>query len=360
MSGQSLAADNGENRTVTTTTTVTSTSVSSSAASTTSATASADAYAGESEKFSYMPTFHGAFRGRFEQSTQTGEGRFQVRNARLSIEGKVAPIIDYKFQTDLCDRGKMKILDAWASIEACRGLNFRVGQFRQPFGTDCFRGPANYIFANRSAMARYVASVRGVGLQAGYGLKSVPLKIQVSMFNPTGISEHNVWVKKYAYAAKVSYKPGSLNFAAGFMSLRPEDVRINLWGASAGWTNGTVLLEGEYMHKHYTNNAAKAVNAVNLFADWGLPVKAGVFRRWSLQGRFDSMSSHSEGYRGIDGRLTTDQNSRSRVTVGSTLSYSYRKLRADVRLNYEQYFYGHGGRGDEAGNRVVAELVVSF
>lgn len=314
----------------------------------------------KSDKFSYIPEVHGVFRGRFEQSFDNGEGRFQVRNARVSIEGRVAPPISYKLNTELCDRGKMKILDAWAAIDPVRGLSLRIGQFRQPFGTDCFRGPATYYFANRSAMARYVANIRGVGFQAGYKFRPLPLTVQASIFNPTGISDHNVWVKKYAYAAKALLQPGDFSFAAGFMSMRPENVRINLVGASAGWQNSSLTLEAEYMRKHYTNSAARAVNAFNFFADWCTPVRAGIFDRWSLQGRFDSMSRHSEGYAGDDGRLTVDQNSRSRITLGSTLGYTYRKLRADFRLNYEQYFYGHGGRGDEAGSRIVAELVVSF
>ncbi len=325
--------------------------------------------------FSLIPEVHAAVRGRFEQSMETGAGRFQVRNARLSMEGRVAPIISYKVQVDLCDRGKIKALDAWAAIDIYKGLNIRVGQFREPFGVDCFRSPATYIFANRAALVKYVANVRGVGLQAGYLFCSLPLKLEASVFNPTEIADHDKWVKKYAYASKLTFSPtfgdssrgnaygkgeSAARFALSFMSLRPENVRMNLWGVSAGWSNETWLIEGEYIRECYANSAARAVNAFNFFVDWGHPIKWGDFNRWSLQGRFDSMSRHSTGIVGADGRLQIDHNSRSRVTLGTTLSYKFGKIHSDIRLNYEQYFYGHGGRGREEGSRVVAELVVAF
>lgn len=329
----------------------------------------------DGEEFDYTPRFEGVFRGRFEHSVDEDESRFQVRNARVSVFGDVAPIISYKIQVDLCDRGKFSPLDAWAGIDVMPELNFRIGQFRQPFGTDCFRGPANYYFSNRSFMARTVANVRGVGFQGSYSLRAVPVTLAASVFNPTGIADHNKWVKKYACATKLSYSPSfgdpshrnsygkgssAVRLALGFMSLRPAETRMNLIGASAGWSDEHWLVEGEFMREHYTNSSFRACNAFNIFVNWGKAVSLGDFNRWSVQGRFDSMSRHSNGVPDESGHLFANQNSRSRVTVGTTLGYSYRKVRADIRLDYEQYFYGHGGRGDEEGSRIVAELVVSF
>ena len=68
------------------------------------------------EKIDLTPRLHGTFRARWEGGLDGEGSRFQVRNARVSIDGAVAPGIDYFFQTDLCDRGKMKILDAWGRI----------------------------------------------------------------------------------------------------------------------------------------------------------------------------------------------------------------------------------------------------
>ena len=37
--------------------------------------------------------------------SESGDARFAMRNSRLSLDGKVAPEIDYFLQLDLCDQG---------------------------------------------------------------------------------------------------------------------------------------------------------------------------------------------------------------------------------------------------------------
>lgn len=55
---------------------------------------------------------HGTIRSKYELQTEEGEHRFEVRNARVSIDGSLSPIIYYKAEIDLCDEGKIKMLDA--------------------------------------------------------------------------------------------------------------------------------------------------------------------------------------------------------------------------------------------------------
>ena len=97
-----------------------------------------------------IPTVRATVRARFEASTVESLYRFQVRNARVSIGGKIIPQIEYFVNTDFCDRGKIKFLDAWARAYITGGLDLRGGQFRMPFGVDIHRGPDNYYFSNRS------------------------------------------------------------------------------------------------------------------------------------------------------------------------------------------------------------------
>lgn len=52
------------------------------------------------------------------------------------------------------------------------------------------------------------------------------------------------------------------------------------------------------------------------------------------------------------------ESKRQRATIGSTLTYTYKAVHADVRLNYEKYFdYKEGAYSPD---RFVAELVVRF
>lgn len=316
----------------------------------------------EASKMSYVPVFHGAIRARYEMDTETGASRFQVRNARLSLTGKIFPSVDYFAQTDLCDRGSMKILDAWARVGIVNGLSVQAGQFRMPFGIDPFRAPNNYIFANRSFMARQVCNYRAVGVKGSYAIPKTGLLAEIGMFNPTTIGNHEVWTKKYAYAGKLSYTLGDFKFTTGLMSIIPDGVRANLIDACIGWTHDRWTVEGEYMNEHYTNDAHKACHAYNFFVDYRMPIRAGVFNALSFQGRFDGMTDQSNGYRNADGLLETNYPSRNRLTLGATISaVRLKNIYVDLRANYEQYFYHHGVEATEGnGNKALMELVVRF
>lgn len=319
------------------------------------------AWGSEAEAIDRMPHFHGALRARYELATEGGEERFQMRNARLAIDGRLSPAIDWFVQTDLCDRGTMKILDAWGRLEVAPGLRLQAGQFRLPFGTDCFKAPSNYLFANRSFIGKQMCNVRGVGAKASWSWQM--LTAEAGAFNPTSITDQIRWVKTLAYAGKVVVKPGAgLSFAAGVETLVPDSVRINLLGASAGWVCGGLTLEAEYMNKHYVNNRHRAAHAWNFFADYGFPLKAGIFNRASVQARYDGMTAHSDGHRDKDGALVTTDPARNRVTVGATLTYAWKTVHCDLRVDYEKYLYHHGVKAPslDAADKVCAELVIRF
>ena len=64
-------------------------------------------------------------------------------------------------------------------------------------------------------------------------------------------------------------------------------------------------------------------------------------------------------WNGVEG--TPDNEGRHRLTFGGTLSYRYKKVFADLMLDYEQYFYQHGYTPAEGqGNKLVVELAVRF
>lgn len=317
--------------------------------------------ADSTKKVSLIPQIHGTFRGRWEMDLQADASRFQVRNARLSISGNITEGISYFFQPDLCDRGKMKILDAFGQVAFTDDLNIRVGQFRMPMGVDPFRGPHTYFFANRSVIGKEVDNFRAVGARLSYTLPCIPLLIEAGAFNPTSIGDHNVWCKTLAYSTKARYTLGEVAFTTGFQSIQPDKVRINFVDAAVGWSSDSWTVEGEYIYEHYTHSAHPACHAWNLFADYGMAIKAGIFNTLSFQARYDGMTDHSNGLAGEDGRLVTDNDARNRITVGSTISCSRSKVWCDIRLNYEKYFY-HSSHvaTDGTGDRLTAELVIRF
>ncbi len=285
------------------------------------------------DSISYMPHFHDPVSSR-------------LRNARFSIDGSITKEISYFINTDLCDRGKMKILDAWAKMEFVPNLSLQAGQFRMPFGVDPFRAPHQYYFANRSFIGKQMCNYRAVGAMLIYNFSKLPLKLEAGAFNPYTIGDHAVWEKAIAAAGKATLSAGNMKFSAGASSIRPSGKRANLLGASASWSHARWIVEGEYMHKHYVK----------------MPVKAGIFNRLSFQGRFDGITDHSDAIPDENNCLTLTDPARNRVTVGGTLTTMKAKnMYFDFRVDYEKNFYLHNVKASpEYADKIVAEMVLRF
>lgn len=312
--------------------------------------------AAEKADFSYVPEVHGVIRARWEMNTNSGDQRFRVRNARLTVGGKVHPSISYFIQTEY-DNSMMQILDAYGRFDIVKGLYVQAGQFRMPFGVEPFRAPNNYIFANRSFMGNQVMNYRAVGAKVGYAVPKTPLTLEFGVFNPYTItfSAGQKWGKDVAYAGKACLKlPAGFNLSAGYGSIKPNDggLRANLVDGALSWENNNVLVAAEYMWKNYCGGGHKSNHSYVGYVDWHKSVKWGAFNRWSIQGRFDGMTDHWK----IE--TASNQPERNRATIGTTLTCSYKAVHADVRVNYEKYFdYKENGYSPD---QLVLEMVVRF
>lgn len=307
------------------------------------------------------PALHGVIRSRWEAETSSGYNRFEIRNARISLGGSITPEIDYLVQTDFCDQGKIKILDAWGRIKVCDGLSFRAGQFLMPVSVEALRAPADFIFANCAFMGKELCNARGVGAELTYTLPNTPLTLKAATFNASGIADHDAWNRTVSCSGSADYRLGNVTLCAGMQSTRPNAARLNILDGSITWDCGHLLMEAEYMNKHYSHSAYKSCHAWSAFADYRMPVNAGVFNRLSFQGRFDGMTDHSTGTPGADGTLITNHPARNRATIGSTISHIAGPVHTDIRLNYEKYFYHNGtvaSIGDD--DKVVAEFIIKF
>lgn len=319
-------------------------------------------FAEKNDSISYRPNFHGTLRPRMELSTEDNEFRFQLRNARVSMDGQISPSIDYFIQVDACDRGTMKFLDGWARIKVADGLKFQAGQFRMPFAVDPFRAPHNYVFSNRSFIGKQIFNWRAVGAKVSYTLPRTPLTLEAGVFNPKSISDHTPWNKTAAFASKALYKAGDFTFAAGYASIKPTDTRMNALDGCITWKTGRWTTEAEYLYTHYVHNRFKASHAYNAYTTYAMPIKAGIFNRLSFQGRFDGITAHSSGKFNEEGQLEVTDPARNRITVGTTISYIRSKsMYLDIRADYEKYFYHSGVTvTPEMGDKLVLEMVLRF
>lgn len=319
----------------------------------------------EDTKVDPTPKIHGVLRTRYEgewQSEEDYQQRFQVRNARVSLEGQIIKPLDWYIRVDLCDRGKMKFLDAWARWKFNPSWAVKAGQYRVPFGVDPFRAPGNYIFANRSFIGKQMANIRQVGVQLGYYNNRIPLTIEAGVFNSSPMSDHEVWQKGMDYAAKATVNlPQNITLSGSFLSMMPYGVRMNLVDAAIGWKLSHFNLSAEYQHLHYAEDRFEDVNAWLVWSNWSQPVKWGYFNCWNINARFDAMSNHSDGKPSDSGGLICNDPSRRRVTIGSSVVCEISKVKAELMLDYEKYFYNSGVKSPVGeSDKIVGELIVKF
>lgn len=308
------------------------------------------------------PNIHGTLRPRYEYAVDDGDMRFQVRDARVGVDGSLCRMFDYKAEVELCDKGSMKTLDVWGRVNFAPQFKAQLGNMRMPFNIGSMRAPHQYLFADRATTDKQVASPRNVGLKLIYSPTSVPLTIEGGVFNSKSNSNQQVWQDKMAAAAKARYRIGDMSVIAGFQSLMPGNVRANHFSGSLTWETSSWLLEGEYVYRHYDGDAAPEVHAYDFMANYGIPVKLGCFNRLSFQGRWDGITDYSDGVTmDDDGHLAITTPAFNRLTAGATISYVMANVRCDFRLNYENYFYHSGVTApDNDRNKLVAELVVRF
>lgn len=297
------------------------------------------------------PKVHGTIRGKYEYQPEDGEGRFQVRNARVSIEGDVTKTVSYKAEIDLSDEGQIKMLDAYTRLKPVRGLNFTIGQMRVPFTIDAHRSPHQQYFANRSFIAKQVGNVRDVGATLGYSFNvGIPITLEAGMFNGSGLTnQKDFWTDNVNFSAKAQlFFPRGFNLTLSTQKIKPEDVSVMMYDAGAYYHAHGWHVEAEYLYKHYEDEAFKAVHAVDAFVSYDIPLRKCFFKKISPLVRYDFMSDHSDGMRynsdGDEdkaGSLIINDYQRSRVTGGVTFSLSLPFV-SDIRLNYEKYFYREG------------------
>ncbi len=292
----------------------------------------------------------GTLRGKYEYQTQEGEGRFEVRTARVSVRGNLNSMVSYMAEIDLCDEGEIKMLDAWTRIAPVNNLGFTIGQMRVPFTIDAHRSPHQQYFANRSFIAKQVGNVRDVGARVDYRVDgTVPIILQAGIFNGSGLTnQKNYWTKGVNFSGKAQFLiPGGTTVVLSAQKIRPQDVVIMMYDAGVTYKCGNFLAEAEYLYKHYNQNAFKAVHAFDGFINYDIPLRRCAFSKISPLIRYDFMSDHSDGKRYVTddtddvGQLIINDYKRGRLTGGVTLSF-LKPFNCDIRINYEKYFYRKG------------------
>ncbi|MDE6453913.1 MAG: OprO/OprP family phosphate-selective porin [Muribaculaceae bacterium] len=313
----------------------------------------------------FLPEVHATLRARYELATESGDGRFQVRNARVNLNGSLTDFLGYYLRADFCDRGSFKMLDAYAIFKPDAHWRVMMGQMRVPLSVDASRSVHNYWFANRSLPARDMWGSRKVGLKARYSFSPAGASafVEGGIFSSASTSAQTSWSKNYTYAVIGAVEAGDWTPEIGFQSNELGSTRVNLWNMSLTWErDGLWEAEGEVLWKCYSNNAARTVFAYNLMARRFFPLNCRFANRLSADLRFDSSTDNCDGARNEHGDLIVTQTARKRLTVGATLAWLKGPVNTHLRLNYEQYFHkaGHISSPSDGANRLCLELMLHF
>ncbi len=319
----------------------------------------------------WLPEVHGTIRAKYENQFEQGDPhRFQVRNARFSLNGAVSSAITYKVQIDLSDKGKMAMKDAWTAFALAPGWKIKMGQFRIPVSIDAHRSPHLQFFANRSFMAKQVGSVRDIGVSLAYSSACVvPFKLEAALFNGNGLTrdEQEEWHGSQSFAVRGQIYPNAhSNITLGMTASQPETngVRQYMYNAGGFTHLGPVHVEAEYIYKHYGNKAFDNVNCFNAQTYYQLPVKCHQLYGIRFLARYDQMDNHSDGStRGEDGLLAIRHPERKRLTGGVTFCFAKKYHIAELRLNYENYYYKKETvqyANPSERDKVVLEFMVRF
>ncbi len=311
----------------------------------------------------------GTIRSKYEYQTEEGEGRFEVRTARINVAGNVTKEVSYKAEIDLCDEGKIKMLDAYTRIKPWKTLQLTIGQERVPFTIDAHRSPHQQYFANRSFIAKQVGNVRDVGAEIGYTWNvGFPIVVNAGIFNGSGLTnQKDYWTKGVNYSAKAQFLFPNVNLVLSTQKIKPSDVTVTMYDGGITFHKGGFIAEAEYLYKHYSKDAFHDVHAFDGFVCYDIPVAnpKSLIRKVSPLARYDFMSDHSDGtrYGGSDtelGALKINDYKRHRVTGGVTLSLA-KPFISDIRINYEKYFYRKGGIAKVSEkDKIVVEFMTKF
>ncbi len=308
----------------------------------------------------FTPRIEGTIRAKYEYNSSLDAHRFQVRNARFSVNGNLNPVTSYKAEIDLSDEGITKMLDAYVRLKPSDWFTFTIGQQKIPFSTDNLRSPHQLYFANRSFVGKQLSNgLRDVGGTLLFSnRKKIPFDFQAGIYNGDGLYNQKDWQKSLNYAFRIEVFPvKNMEISLNYNSIQPEELRMNLLDAGAYIDFRNLHLEGEYIYKTYAGNVFPDTHSYSVFAAYDIRTGKRFLTKMTPLVRFDSMTANNKGIPDENNVYQTDDQARKRLTGGITFSLG-KPFINDIRLNYEKYFYKSGIVDYD--DKLVVEFVARF
>lgn len=279
----------------------------------------------------YLPDIDAVLKVKTEYDLDNSLVRFEVRNARFGLKGKINEFMSYKIELDLSDEGKMKMLDAYVRLTPLKNLDIYMGQRKIPFSTDYMRNPAENIFANRSFLAKYINDgMRDIGFYLDYKFgNSVPVDILLGAVNGTG-NNNPQWIERPNLVSRVVFGRETGFRATGNLYYGEAENKDNLalYGGELRYNNGNFLIESEYISRNWTDSIPIHDDGLYVHSYYNVILTDKIVKIITPTVRWDYMGD----------LLCSGRIDASRMTLGVNIGFEPKQFYSEIRLNYENYF----------------------
>ena len=110
---------------------------------------------------------------------------FDVRRARLFLEGRVYEYFQYKIAMELEGSSNNRLVDAYVNFDYFPGFQFRVGQFKEPFSFESLTS-SKYLPFNERSMISCLTPGRDVGIMVHGTMLDETFGYAAGIFNGEG------------------------------------------------------------------------------------------------------------------------------------------------------------------------------
>lgn len=291
----------------------------------------------ESDSIRY-PSFEfgGVLKAKYEWATNEDTSRFNIRNARVQVEGSILPKIDYKAKIELSNQGDFAILDIYGTYSPSNHLSFKFGQFSLPIFSGYTTDPGTMMFANRSFLAKYFVGTRDIGIMGIYNIHQliIPAHIELGLFNGNSIN-NTEWSTKKSYAGRLTLGEmiGWQTTFKVYNNYRNTEVENEfqhylIYGSDLRYGQENWKIETEVMMREDISNDVDLI-AAYLQAAYAIPFKEERLIKHIIPAfRFDVMDQNKN-----EGNFDV-----SRLTFGLGLGLSPAPFNSILRIDYEWYF----------------------
>lgn len=303
----------------------------------------------------YKPRFSATLLNRYEYNPKVNEHHFQIRHARVGVNGDLHPMFAYHALVDLAYGGKFSVVCLLAHFKPVKGVTITIGYDKLPFSTENLLSPYKYYFSDKSFLTQYVTGWSDVGATISYKWdKVIPFRITAGVFNSQGFSSQMEWQKTFNYVVRSEFNLfKNFNLTLDYGAIAAATDTLHSHNIDAGFTYDffNFHLEAEYIYRRHYNKAYQPTQALQTFLFYDINIPNKYLKKVSLGARYDVISS-CEPIEGIDlGKSTL----RQRVTGGVTLTFIESPFRGAIRFNYEKFFFSEGLENRH--DRFIVELI---